>query len=110
ERHLNLRRVLDHMIVGDDEAVFADDEAAALSTRLRLALTPPPLAAARLLVVVVLALTRRLAEEAVEKIVRSASAEEISHLVGRVHLGPDADDHRRLGLRDVAEGLRIERA
>src|SRR5205807_5340218 len=93
ERHLDFRRVLDDVIVRDDEAVLADDEAAAFGVRLRLALAAPALLAPRLFIILTLSL-RRLAEEPVEEVFgRVPAAEEIGHFIARVHLGANADDH-----------------
>ena len=83
QRHLDLGRILDDVVVGDDEAVLADDEAAALGVGHRLAL------AAASSALVVLARSGRCTEEAPEEIVgRAATCDVvINHpSVSRLHL------------------------
>src|SRR6185437_2701814 len=77
EVDLDLDRVLDDVVVGEDEAVLAvDDEARARRARDLIALAPAPVR--RLLIVVALALALSLpaagaAEEAAEEVVRAAA-------------------------------------
>ena len=90
EIDFDLGRAFDDVVVGEDEAVLADDEAGAGSEGdLRARLLP----AAR----------RLAAEEALEQVV-AAAAEELGELLLPLpRLGPDVDDRRADGLRDVAE-------
>ena len=109
--HFDLGRVLDHVVVGQDEAVLrADDEAGAGGCRFLLALGP---AAAPGIVLLIL-LARAGAEEPAEEVVRrtaAAAAEEVLQILRLgLHLGADVDDHRRLRLRDVAERLGVDRS
>ena len=106
EDDLDLGRVLDDVVVGEDEAVLADDEAGARRARRSARagagwLLPPPLSPPW-----PWPWPPGSAEEAPEEVVgaAAAAAEEVLEVLRlRLHLGPDVDDHRRLRLGDVAE-------
>ena len=96
EVDLDLGGALDDVIVGEDEAVLADDEAGARGER----------RSARVLALPALAARRLAAEEALEQIV-AAAAEELGQLLRALpRFGADVDDRRADDLRDVAEGRR----
>src|SRR4029450_10100551 len=71
---LDLGRFFDDVVVREDEAVAADDEPGARRPRGLLALTPAAVALSALLTRFIL--LPRLAEKAVEQIVRRSAAEE----------------------------------
>jgi hypothetical protein len=103
------------VVVREDEAVFADDEAGAggprrLFARRRPASASPLAGLSAALIVLVSAAART--EEPMEQIVRvAAAAEEIGQVLRfRLHLGTDVDDDRRGHLGHVAKCLRVERA
>src|SRR5262245_62022234 len=117
ERHFDLRRVVDHLVVGEDQAVLAaDDESCPGSngrllprTRRTASLTTlATLPASRLILVVRLLSAEKAMKEIVGRL--SAAAEEIGQvLAALLGLGPDVHHHRLLRLGDVAERLGVER-
>ena len=110
ERHFDLRRALDDVVVRQDEAGLVDDEAGAgrLHDLVARLLALPSLALA-----LALALAAALSEEPFEQVVAASSAatEELAQVLRPLaRFGADVDNRWRDRLGHVTEGRRRDRA